>query len=82
MELERIGEAVDGCLPSLGMGEQGGNVIEEDTRLREIRYRPEVRNEIHGLSWANRWLLKWRSLRHNRFPCSWEGLVRRRINAV
>jgi hypothetical protein len=45
---ERLGEAVNGGLPSLGMGEQGGNVVEEDTRLWEIRYRPNMLLEVHG----------------------------------
>jgi hypothetical protein len=30
------------------MGEQGGNVVEEDTRLWEIRYRPNMLLEVHG----------------------------------
>jgi hypothetical protein len=44
--LDRGFEAIDGLAPGLGVNEQGGDVVEENPRLGEIRHMADMRLQV------------------------------------
>src|SRR3546814_8741766 len=44
---QRLREAVDGVAPGAGIREQRRDIVEQDARLRKVRYSADMRSEEH-----------------------------------